>query len=102
MTAGWFAILISGLSVLAWAALLVKSFGGFQRHVIRRPMWLAMPIVGLLASVGTLASAIGFAYQTGLLSGEINQELFSLVASMGRGALLMGAVISLGYFRGHR
>jgi hypothetical protein len=98
MSAAWFAIAVSVLSVAAWLWLLIRSFKGYQRHVERRPMWLAMPIVGVIASFGTLASALGY-WAALEPSVELPSDVLTLVASMGRGALLMAAIVSLAYYR---
>ena len=55
-----------------------------------------MPVVGLLASIGTLASAGGLLIVvTGV---DIGLAPFSAVAAVGRGALLMGGTMALVFF----
>lgn len=97
-TAVYGAIVISGLAVLVWGILTVKMVMSVYRRHERRPFILSMPAVGLLAAVGTLASAIGFGISSGTLHVDIPPETLTLVASMGRGALLMGGVIALAYY----
>jgi hypothetical protein len=95
------ALSISALAATIWLVLLVRMVWAMKHGRERRPYILAMPMVGLLASIGTFASAVGFAIQTGVIDLHISQEALSLVASMGRGALLMGGVIALGYYHPH-
>ena len=92
------AVVVSLAAVVAWMVLTVKIVWSFHDHVERRPYILSMPAVGLLASVGTLASALGFALQRHLIDIPIHGEVLSVIASMGRGALLMGGVIALVYY----
>lgn len=94
----WGGLLISGVASILWLILLERVVALLGAHVERRPFILAMPIVGLLASVGSLASAVGFGMQTGILDISISPTVLSVVASMGRGALLMGGVIALFYY----
>ena len=95
------ALVISVIAATIWLVLLVRMVLAMKRGRERRPYILAMPMVGLLASIGTLASAIGFGIQTGVLDFQISSDALSLVASMGRGALLMGGVVALGYYHPH-
>ena len=53
----------------------------------------------LLASIGTLASSIGYGMQQGVIVLDIPQPWFSLIASMGRGALLAAGAIVLTHTR---
>jgi hypothetical protein len=95
------ALAISALASIIWVVLLVRMVWAMKHGRERRPYILAMPMVGLLASFGTLASAIGFGLQTGMIDIQIEPQALSLVASMGRGALLMGGVIAFAYYRPH-
>jgi len=92
------AVFISAASVVAWSVLTVRILSSFRAHVEKRPYILSMPAVGLLASLGTLASALGFALQRHLIEVPISPEALSITASMGRGALLMGGVVALAYY----
>jgi hypothetical protein len=51
------------------------------------------------ASLGTLSSAIGFAVQRGALPELMPQDVWSFLASVGRGAILMGGLIILTHYR---
>ena len=95
------ALASSAIAVTIWLVLLVRMVLAMKRGRERRPYILAMPMVGLLASIGTLASAIGIGIQTGVLEVDISREALTLVASMGRGALLMGGVVALTYYHPH-
>lgn len=92
------AIFVSAGAIIAWLWLLVKMAICNHRRDERRPAQLAMPFVGLVASIGTLSSALGFAKQLGYIDIGISNEAISLIASMGRGALLMGGIIALVYY----
>ena len=92
------ALAISALAATIWLVLLVRMVWAMKHGQERRPYILAMPMVGLLASVGTLASAIGFGIQAGVLDIQFSSQALTLLASMGRGALLMGGVIAFGYY----
>ena len=76
------------LALFCWCCLLVRMV--YRQD--RRRRVLAMPIVGILASLGTLASAVGFA-QLGL-----DRDLISAIASVGRGALASGGLLALRHF----
>lgn len=86
------AIGLSVVAVIVWGILCLRSIRD-RRHAAK-----VMAITGLFASIGTLASALGFAIQRGVLTVQIDPDAISLVASMGRGALLMGGIIALVYF----
>ena len=93
------AISISVASIATWCVLLFRILRSLARRHEDRVFVMAMPIVGLLASVGTLASAIGFGVASGALDLAIPTEALTLIASMGRGGLLMGGVIALAFYR---
>lgn len=82
-------------AIVVWAWLLLRIVVCNRHHTERRPVQLTMPIVGLIASAGTLFSVIGFAKQLGYIDIAMSNEAISLIASMGRGALLMGGIIAL-------
>lgn len=92
------AIFISTAATVAWVILTIKILLSFRSHIERRPYILSMPAVGLLAAVGTLASALGFALQRQIIDIPVDPQTLTVVASMGRGALLMGGVIALAYY----
>lgn len=94
-----YGIVIAAAAVVLWAVLLIAMLRREVRHEERRPMMLTMPVVGLIASVGALASAIA---GEALLAGrEVEYlEALTVIASMGRGALLMGGITALIYL-GH-
>lgn len=93
------ALAISSAAALIWLSLLVVVVGSLARKVEGRVLIVVMPLVGLLASIGTLASAIGFGISSGVLDLAVSTQSLTLVASMGRGGLLMGGVIALGFYR---
>jgi len=97
VTGAYTAIAISALSCLIWIALLIRTLRSRHQDTERRMVSLIMPFVGLVASVGTLSSAIAYA---AALSPEINlgPEALTLVASMGRGALLMGGLMAFALY----
>jgi hypothetical protein len=90
---------ISGLACIAWGLVLARIGGAIIVRAERRRVMLVMPMVGLLAAIGTFASALGIALSTGLLDLGIARETLNLVASMGRGALLMGGIIAALFYR---
>jgi len=92
------ALVISLASSVVWFLLLIMILRSFKQHIERRPYILSMPLVGLIASVGTLASAIGFAEQIGVIDFALAPEVLTIIASMGRGALLMGGALALAYY----
>jgi hypothetical protein len=92
------AIAISALSCVIWGFLGVRVGWKLQKHAEHRPYIMAMPAVGFVASLGTLASAIGFGISSGTFEFFVSQQALTLMASMGRGALLMGGVIALAYY----
>lgn len=98
-TAVYGAIAVSALSVCIWAGLGLRIIFKMRSHAEHRLFIMAMPAVGLVASLGTLASAIGFGISSGTFEFPLSQQSLTLVASMGRGALLMGGVIALAYYR---
>lgn len=83
------AIVVSLVAVAAWAAVLIAQ----ARADDERRTSLMMPVTALIASLGTLASALGFAQQTGTLTLNIDPQILTLVASMGRGALAAAGII---------
>ena len=87
-------LLLSGVAVLLWAVFLVRVVVALGRHREKRHMMIAMAAVGLLASLGGLASALAGAHMVDLIS-ALPTETLLLVASMGRGALLMGGLMLL-------
>lgn len=92
------ALATATLSTFAWGYVLVRSISAYTHKAEHRPMWLAMPITGVLVSIGTFASAIGFGISSGVLDFQINFAVLSLIASMGRGALLMAGIIAAAYY----
>lgn len=98
LTAVYLAMLVSAFSVGVWSVLMVRMVLTVASRREQRPFILAMPVVGLTASLGTLASAVAF-WSAMEPTVDFNGEILSLVASMGRGGLLMGGVIALAYYR---
>jgi len=98
--APYIALATGGLAVIVWTILLVRSIWAYRDERERRWHWLVMPTVGVLASLGTLASALGFAMQRGVFTEfAADPILLSFVSSMGRGALAMGGLVALMLYR---
>jgi hypothetical protein len=92
--------LVTGLAAVAiWTIVFVRSVLDWSRRDERRVTWLVMAGTALLAAIGTLASSIGFGMQVGVIHLDIPQFLFSFIASVGRGALLMAGLIVLTHAR---
>ena len=81
-------------AVVGWTLLLVRMLFAYARREERRTVLLSMPTIGLVASLGALASALAYARGQGWLIG-IDPATLTLIASMGRGGLFMGALIAL-------
>ena len=96
----WLAIGTGAASSLVWLLVLLREAIAIRRHQERRRTpYLIMPLAAFIVSVGTLASAIGFAMQRGTVTIDINPDTLSLIASMGRGAMLAAGVIVLATLR---
>lgn len=90
------ALFASLAAIVVWVLVLIRVFAlAIWRDDDRRFTAFMMPLVGLIASVGTLASAIGYAQQIGSLDWHIPNDTLTFVASMGRGALLIGGLMVL-------
>lgn len=92
-------LVVASMATVVWAAVWIRSVWAYSRHIEHRLTWLTMASGALLASVGALASAIGFAVQRGVLPEVVPQDVWSFVASVGRGALLMSGLIVLTHYR---
>jgi hypothetical protein len=85
-----FVALVTGIgAVLIWTTLLFLTV----RHH-KRGAALSMALVGTLASFGACASALAFAGQLSEAL-RVSPQALTFVASMGRGALIMGGLIVL-------
>jgi hypothetical protein len=93
------AIITGAAAVVVWGIVLVRALRAAAHHVEHRAVWPVMAITAFVASVGTLASAIGFAAQRGLIEYPIPADWLSAIASIGRGALLMAGIIVLTHYR---
>lgn len=88
-------IAVSIAAVVIWSYLLLRSAAKYGHE--QRRLWFAMPVGGLIASVGTLASAwAGYASVHGIVFDPV---AISFIASMGRGALLMGGIVAIFYYQ---
>ena len=85
------AIGASVIAIIAWGLVLVRSL--LERD--QRKLSLMMPVTALMASLGTLASALGFAQYAGVIDISISPQVLALVSSMGRGALAAAGIIVL-------
>jgi len=86
-------------AVCIWSVVFIRTMRDWSRHEERRVTWALMAGTALLASIGTLSSAIGYGMQSGVIFLDIPQPLFSFVASVGRGALLAAGAIVLTHAR---
>lgn len=92
--------LLSGaLAVVIWSVVLARSLADWRRMAERRVTWVMMAGTALLASIGTLASSIGYGMQQGVIFLDVPQPAFSFIASVGRGALVMAGLIVLTHAR---
>jgi hypothetical protein len=86
------ALLTGASAALIWAAVMLRSLVVWWKG--RRMCFdLLMPVTAFIAALGMLASATGSALTRGAIDLEISRDALSLVASMGRGALLMAGLI---------
>jgi hypothetical protein len=92
-------LLVGALAVVIWAIVLVRALLEWRHQEERRISWVMMAGTAFLASVGTLSSSIGFGIQSGVLDVNLSQPMLSFVASVGRGALVMGGLIVLTHAR---
>lgn len=93
-----FSLTVTILAIVVWTALLTLMVIRVREGKEHRTLALAMPITGALASVGSLASVTGLL----LLIHDIVDSppiLLATLAAAGRGALLMGAIVALGYYK---
>lgn len=93
------ALTIATGAVVVWGWVFFRTIKAYVAGSEHRLVWLTMAVGALLASVGTLASAIGFAVQRGFLPSVVPPDTWSFIASMGRGALLMAGLIVLTHYR---
>ena len=68
-------------AVCLWLVIFGRTLLDLRHHRERRAPWVLMAGTALLASVGTLASAIGYGMQTGVIVLDIWQPTFSFIAS---------------------
>lgn len=97
MTASQLAIIISLLAIASWIAVGWQTWR-YRAQVVHSAVWQVSCVAGLMASIGSLASALAFASARGEIPVQLDPIALSFVASMGRGALIMGAVIAFSYF----
>jgi hypothetical protein len=93
------ALAIAISAVVVWAWVFIRTVRAYALHIEQRLVWMTMASGALLASLGTLASAIGFAVQRGFLPSVMPPDFWSFLASVGRGALLMAGLIVLTHYR---
>lgn len=92
--------LASGTAAVAiWSVVFVRSLRDWKHHDERRVTWVMMAGTALLASIGTLSSSIGYGMQSGVIFLDVPQPMFSFIASVGRGALIMAGLIVLTHAR---
>jgi hypothetical protein len=93
------ALLVGGSATAVWSVVLFRSLRAWRSGIEHRSSYVVMAGTAWLASIGTFASAVGFAIQRGTLPEVVSPDLMSLVASMGRGALLMGGLVIVTHYR---
>ena len=90
--------LVSGIGAVAvWAVLLARELLMRLRRdpAERRRDSLAMPLAAFIASLGAFVAGAGYAKNHGIDTLVIDPAVGSLVAAMGRGALLAAGLILL-------
>lgn len=93
------AIATSIVALVVWTAVVIRIYWCSNKtHTERRFSTTVMPLVGWVATLGTLASAIGFAQSAGVYDFGLDRGTLTFIASMGRGALLMGGIMVLVYY----
>ncbi len=94
----WLAIITSLGAITVWGVLFVRTVR-HRKHKERRrewhAMWTTLVLVGLLASLALLATADRLAQQQGYVITILPAEALTFIASVGRGALLMGGLLVL-------
>ena len=93
------ALAIGFAAALVWALVLYRSVRAWRAGSEHRASYVLMAGVAFTASLGTLASSIGFAIQRGVIPEFVPADFMSFLASVGRGALLMGGLIILTHYR---
>lgn len=93
------ALAIGCAAALVWGVVLYRSVRAWRSGVEHRASYVLMAGIAFTASLGTLASSIGFAIQRGLIPEFVPPDAMSFLASVGRGALLMGGLIILTHYR---
>ena len=93
------ALAVGGAATAVWSVVLYRSVRAWYSGIELRSSYVVMAGTAWLASLGTLASAVGFAIQRGAIPEIVSPDLMSLVASMGRGALLMGGLVIVTHYR---
>ncbi len=93
------ALTTGALAALVWSVVFCRSVNALRRGVEHRKSYVLMSGTALIASVGTLASSVGFAIQRGAIPEFIPPDVLSVVASAGRGALLMAGLILVTHYR---
>lgn len=90
---------ISLSAVGAWFIVSFRMAASLYHRHERHISMVVMPFIGLLASIGMLASTVHTGQLTGELDLMLSGTMLTFLTSMGRGALLMGGIIVL--FRCH-
>ena len=93
------ALAIGSAASLVWGAVLYRSIRAWRAGSEHRASYVLMAGTAFIASLGTLASSIGFAIQRGVIPEFVPADAMSFLASVGRGALLMGGLIILTHYR---
>jgi hypothetical protein len=93
------ALTIGLMAAFVWGCVLARSIGAWRRGYEHRASYVLMAGTAFIASLGTLASSIGFAMQRHLIPEFVPADFMSFLASVGRGALLMGGLIILTHYR---
>jgi hypothetical protein len=89
------AVVIALAALAVWLLVLLRALLCRECRPEAKSAFLVMAVTGLVASIGTTASGIGFAMRNGILAVPIDPTTLSLIASMGRGALFAAGLIIL-------
>jgi hypothetical protein len=93
------ALAIGAAAAAVWSVVLVRSVRAWRAGIEHRASYVVMAGTAWLASIGTLASAVGFAIQRGAIPEVVPPDLMTLIASIGRGALLTGGLVIVTHYR---
>ena len=85
-----------------WCLVLLRTIIAWSRGCERRTSWVLVPVTSVIVSAGMLASSLAFGISSGVVVIEIDAGVLSLIASMGRGAMLAAGAIVLAEYHPNR